>query len=91
MANAHGARKIGAPMELVGKDLQSALGLVDGQSAQRAVVNGHTGRVIATVFQPGQPIQQNRGGLFLSYVTYNTTHIIQFPPETIREDKLAAI
>ena len=48
---------------------------MDGQSAGLPVEHRHAGGVVSPVFQAGQPLQQNRGRLLFSDVTYDSTHI----------------
>ncbi len=75
VAHAHGAVQGGPAVELVGQHLEPSLGLVDGQGARLSVEHRHPGGVVPPIFQPGQPFQQNGGGLFPSDVAYNSAHI----------------
>ena len=54
--------------------LETALGLHYLQ-ALFCIIHRQARRVIAPVLQPGQPIQQNRGCLFLADKTNDSTHI----------------
>ena len=74
VADAQRAGQIRAVMGQLLQDLQATLGLFHLHSVRAA--DGHAGRVITTVFQPLQSVQQNGGGLLTTYITYDSTHII---------------
>ena len=69
------AVQVRAPVELVGEHLEPPLGLSDGQRPRLPVEHRHPGGVVPPVFQPGQSLQQNGGGLFPSDIAYNSAHI----------------
>ena len=80
MADADNAGHGLALVRQVGQRLQTALGLLHTQTVRTA--HGHTGGVIAPVFQPAQSLQQQRRGLLRSYISYDSTHSV-VPPDTI--------
>ena len=73
VADAQRAGQIRAVMGQLLQDLQATLGLSHLHPVRAA--DGHAGRVITTVFQPLQSVQQNGGGLLPTYITYDSTHI----------------
>ena len=74
VADAQRAGQIRAVMGQLLENLQATLGLFHLHSVRAA--DGDAGRVITTVFQPLQSVQQNGGGLLTTYITYDSTHII---------------
>ena len=63
------------------QNLQSAHGF--GDIDLLPVVDRHPRRIISTVLQPGQPVQNDRRRLFRSDIAHNSTHTLNPPvPET---------
>ena len=61
-----------------GSDLVFEIGdpplLLDGDRRILSIANGNTGRVITSVFEFGQAFQQNGSSLFLTNISYDSTH-----------------
>ena len=74
VTDAQGAGQIRAVMGQVLQHLQAALGLLHPHPL-RAIHSDACG-VIPPVFQPLQSIQQNGRSLLLTYISYDSTHII---------------
>ena len=89
MADAGRAGERFAAVGHVEQVLQPALGLRHLQDPVRR--DADAGGVIAPVFEPGQPVEQNGGGLFAADVAYDSTHRKSSSNIFILQDKLADI
>ena len=73
VSDAQGAGQVPTVMGQLPQSRHPALFLAKAQHAIAA--HGDTGGVIAPVFQPLQPVQQNGGGLLMANISYDSTHI----------------
>src|SRR5699024_7966787 len=79
MADANHAVQILTAPDHIAEDLEAALGLLHLQLLILLRIDRHTGAVIAPILQALETIQQDGGGLLLSYISYDSAHSV-FPP-----------
>ena len=60
---------------ILGKVIHLTLGLVNIQRLL-SVNKGHTSGVVTTILQSTKSLNQNRKGVFFSYISYYSTHTI---------------
>ncbi len=73
VSDAKAAVQIGAAVDHIAEHLQPALALFHLETMLFRA-HGHTGRVIAPVFHPGQAVQQDRRRLLPSHISNNSAH-----------------